>query len=163
MGCPKSETSLRTLLLAALDRSPSGRTTTSLAREVCSPTKRVAGRLAEMQRAGRLIGVVPKVESGRQIKLWFALQHAEQAAAAGPVGWAAAATKRQTAKRATTIAQAMAPKPMKPAADPVRITAPPFVDRRFTPERVEPFFSAMTPGSYLRTGSAVERAYMERG
>lgn len=30
----------------------------------------------------------------------------------------------------------------------------------FTPERVEPFFSAMTPGSYLRTGSAIESAYV---
>lgn len=32
-------------------------------------------------------------------------------------------------------------------------------DSRFTPDRVEPFFSALTPGNYLRTGSAIERAY----
>ena len=35
-------------------------------------------------------------------------------------------------------------------------------DTRFVPERVEPFFSAMTPGSYISTGSAIERAYSER-
>ena len=111
-------------------------------------------RLAELQSAGRVIGVVLPVLTGKTSKLWFAPQFAERAKAAGLAGWA---------KRSTSIAQAMAPKPMKPAAEPVRITAPPLVDRRFTPERVEPFFSAMEPGSYLRTGSAVERAYMERG
>lgn len=43
----------------------------------------------------------------------------------------------------------------------VVVKAPPLVDRRFTPDRVEPFFSAMKPGSYIRTGSAIERAYAE--
>lgn len=30
------------------------------------------------------------------------------------------------------------------------------------PGEVQPFFSSMAPGSYLRTGSAIERAYAER-
>lgn len=33
------------------------------------------------------------------------------------------------------------------------------VDTRFCAGRVSPFFGAMTPGSYLKTGSAIERAY----
>lgn len=56
--------------------------------------------------------------------------------------------------------------PAKPvSAEPIYTKAtkvtvcPTFTDNRFTPTRVEPFFSAMTPGSYLRTGSAIERAY----
>lgn len=37
-------------------------------------------------------------------------------------------------------------------------------DFRHTPRpgEVQPFFSSMAPGSYLRTGSAIERAYAER-
>lgn len=36
-------------------------------------------------------------------------------------------------------------------------------DNRFKPDRVEPFFSALAPGNYLRTGSAIERAYEAAG
>lgn len=35
-------------------------------------------------------------------------------------------------------------------------------DNRFKPDRVEPFFSALAPGNYLRTGSAIERAYGDK-
>ena len=35
-------------------------------------------------------------------------------------------------------------------------------DTRFKPSRVEPFFSALAPGNYLRTGSAIERAYGDK-
>lgn len=145
---------MKARILAVLADAPSGKSARQIALMLDASNKLMSTRLAELQSAGRVIGVVLPVLTGKTSKLWFAPQFAERAKAAGLAGWA---------KRSTSIAQAMAPKPMKPAAEPVRITAPPLVDRRFTPERVEPFFSAMEPGSYLRTGSAVERAYMERG
>lgn len=59
-------------------------------------------------------------------------------------------------------------KAIKPPSGPVIIppglvpeVGPAFRDTRFIPDRVEPFFSAMTPGSYIRTGSAIERAYSD--
>jgi hypothetical protein len=60
-------------------------------------------------------------------------------------------------------------KAIKPPSGPVIIppglvpvVGPAFRDTRFIPDRVEPFFSSMTPGSYIRTGSAIERAYAQR-
>lgn len=40
-----------------------------------------------------------------------------------------------------------------------RTVCPSGKDQRFTVHKAEPFFSAMKPGSYLLTGSAIERAY----
>jgi hypothetical protein len=160
----KSTTSLRSLLLAALDHSPSGRTTTSLSREVGSESRRVATRLAEMQRDGRVIGVVPEVTSGREIKLWFAPQYAQQAAEAGPIGWAKAPQKHPPPKRAT-IAQALAPEPITLGADTRRTSAPVRRDTRYTvdPSEVRPVFSGQRPGQYaIASGSCVARAYGER-
>lgn len=60
-------------------------------------------------------------------------------------------------------------KAIKPPSGPVIIppglvpeVGPAFRDTRFIPDRVDPFFSAMTHGSYIRTGSAIERAYAQR-
>lgn len=39
------------------------------------------------------------------------------------------------------------------------VTIAPTPPSRYEATSVEPFFSAMRPGSYLRTGSAIERAY----
>jgi hypothetical protein len=161
----RSATSLRSLLAAALDHSPSGRTTTSLAREVGSNPSRVAAtRLAEMQSQGRVIGVVPEVTSGRETKLWFAPQYAQQAAAAGPIGWAKAPQKRTPPKRAT-IAKALAPEPVTLGAEVRRVSAPVRRDTRYTvdPAEVRPVFSGQRPGQYtLASGSCVARAYGER-
>ncbi len=45
----------------------------------------------------------------------------------------------------------------------VKVTVcPSSTDTRFKPARVEPFFSALAPGNYLRTGSAIERAYGDK-
>jgi len=46
-----------------------------------------------------------------------------------------------------------------PAAEPAKLFVPSCLDTRYTVHQVTPFFSAMTPGSYIRTGSAIERAY----
>ncbi len=71
-------------------------------------------------------------------------------------------------KTAAASAKGAKPAPMSSSAEPIYTKAtkvtvcPTFTDNRFTPTRVEPFFSApaMTPGVYpLRTGSAIERAY----
>lgn len=161
---PRSPTSLRSRLLSALDRSPSGRTTTSLAREVGSEARRVATRLAEMQSDGRVIGVVPEVASGRRTKLWFAPQYAQQAATAGPVGWARSEVARRPQPSRATRAVTRPSGPVIIGADVRRVTAPSRRDMRYTvePDEVRPFFSALRPGEYaIASGSCVARAYGE--
>ena len=43
----------------------------------------------------------------------------------------------------------------------VPVIGPSCRDTRYTPQHVEPFFSAMSPGQYISTGSAIERAYSD--
>ena len=66
-----------------------------------------------------------------------------------------------TAKRAPKPAPVAPAAPIVPKG--VKVTVcPSGRDDRFTPSRVEPFFSALAPGNYLRTGSAIERAYGDK-
>lgn len=145
---------VKAAILKVLDAAPNGKSGVQIALALDKSKSQTMTRLSELQAQGKVLGIVVQQAKGKPLKRWFALQFREQAMAAGLPGSA----------RATTVAKAMAPKPTrrKDGDGPIVTEAPKFVDMRFTPERVEPFFSAMTPGSYIRTGSAIERAYAER-
>lgn len=145
---------VKAAILEYLSKHPGGRSAREVAAAINRARDGVSTRLAELQDTGRVIGILVHHNKGRDYKLWFAVEFEAQARLAGDPGFV----------RARTVAKALAPKPTRrhDGGGPVFIEAPKFVDMRFTPERVEPFFSAMTPGSYLRTGSAIERAYAER-
>jgi len=147
---------VKAAILKLLEASPSGKSARQVALAIDKPRDQMLTRLGELGAQGKVVSVkVPG--TGRPVQVWFHAMHRENALQAGPLGWGG--TK---AKRARTVAQALAPKTTLTADGAKVVVADPFVDRRFVPDRVEPFFSAMAPGSYLRTGSAVERAYAER-
>jgi hypothetical protein len=149
---------VKAAIMRLLESAPSGKSAKQVAFALGKDRDQMLTRLGDLADQGKVIGVVPQVKSGRPTKIWFAARFAEQAAAAGPIGWA----RKRTPVRDRTIADALRPKAMwqDGSADGPKITrAEPFVDRRYVPDRVEPFFSALRPGSYLRTGSAIERAY----
>lgn len=143
---------VKAAILDLLKMSPSGKSGRQVAAALDRSTDQMLTRLAELQHQGKVTVGYVDVNRRRQ-KVWFHPDHAASAAELSPAEWGA--------RKATTVARALAPKSARTASTggPVVTKAPPFVDRRFTPERVEPFFSAMTPGSYIRTGSAIERAY----
>jgi hypothetical protein len=149
---------VKAAIMQLLESAPSGKSARQVAVALGKDAGQMLTRLGELADHGKVIGVVPQVKSGRPTKIWFAARFADQAAAAGPIGWA----RKRTPVRSRTIADALRPTALGQdgSADGPKITrAAPFVDRRFVPDRVEPFFSAMRPGNYLRTGSAIERAY----
>lgn len=85
--------------------------------------------------------------------------------------------KREKAKQAKKPAsvRGLAPSKPRPIVSPFASATPIFpaglkitvcpssTDNRFKPDRVEPVFSALALGNYLRTGSAIERAYEATG
>ena len=147
---------VKAAILKLLEDSPSGKSARQVALAIGKCRDQMLTRLAELAQQGKVVSVtVPS--TGRSAQVWFHKIHEAEAVKAGPLGWGGL-----KAKRARTVAQALAPKTTLREDGAKIIVAEPFIDRRFVSERVEPFFSAMTPGSYLRTGSAVERAYVER-
>ncbi len=68
-------------------------------------------------------------------------------------------TPAPKAEKPPKQAEPAAPRPIIIPANVKRTVCPSGKDQRFTVHKAEPFFSAMTPGRYLRTGSAIERAY----
>lgn len=147
---------VKAAILKLLEDSPSGKSARQVALAIGKCRDQMLTRLAELAQQGKVVSVtVPS--TGRSAQVWFHKIHEAEAVKAGPLGWGG-----MKAKRARTVAQALAPKTTLRDDGAKIIVAEPFVDRRFVPDRVEPFFSAMAPGSYLRTGSAVERAYAER-
>lgn len=143
---------VKAAILKVLDAAPNGKSGVQIALALDKSKSQTMTRLSELQAQGKVLGIVVPQAKGKPLKRWFALKFREQAMAAGIPGSA----------RATTVAKAMAPKTALREDGAKIIVAEPFVDRRFVPDRVEPFFSAMTPGSYIRTGSAIERAYESR-
>lgn len=150
----KDTGAVKCALIDLLRAAPGGKFARELAALVDRSPNGIATRLAELQESGRVVAAHVGIR-----KRWFALEHADHAQQLAAVeGWkfSSGVAKRETVR---TIAAALAPHSMRSGAEPMRTVAQPFVDRRFVPDRVEPFFSAMRPGNYLRTGSAIERAY----
>ncbi len=67
----------------------------------------------------------------------------------------------QKVEKAPKQAELAAPRPIIIPANVKRTICPSGTDQRFTVQHPTRFFSAMTPGSYLSTGSAIERAYAD--
>lgn len=151
---------VKPVLLRELRRHPAGMMTADLVPMVALPMARVSTRLSEMASDGRVVALqMPRREGNR----WFSSEHIEHATAmASSIGARMVdyGRHKRTPVRATTIAQAKAPIPMRPGSDPVVTQCPNFVDRRYSVDVVAPVFSGLRPGQYpLATGSAIERAY----
>ena len=148
----------RAAALALLDQFPGGK----YARDIAVILDVTPGRAAKMMTALSEAGAVESVREGSQRAAirarYFLPQHREAAMeahhASKGVTWGFGRTAPTGVKRR--------PEPKKAItapAEPVHTDCPRFVDSRFAVARPEPFFSAMRPGNYLRTGSAIERAY----
>lgn len=145
---PKLNTGeVKTKIVELLKQYPQGVSAAHLAIHVERSRDRVLSRLAELQDTGRVIGVL--IPGPPKRKLWFSVEFAQQAKAAGAVNQNVHNWKSRPAKHIGAV----------PAGEPKLTRAEPFVDRRWISDQVTPFFSAMRPGSYLKTGSAIERAY----
>jgi len=124
---------VKAAILKVLDAAPNGKSGVQIALALDKSKSQTMTRLSELQAQGKVVGIVVPHAQGKHLKRWFALKFREQAMAAGIPGSA----------RATTVAKAMAPKPTRRQVGdgPIVTEAPPFVDRRFEVDRVEPFFS----------------------
>jgi len=144
-GCIKSQ------LIELLRTAPSGKFSRELAAFVERDPSRVATRMAELQESKRVVAV----NVGRR-KLWFLPEYAENARKIAQDG---GFDFSMGLRRSLPASVAMRPVTTRVAGEPVRTICPSGADHRFTVHNPEPFFSAMQPGSYMRTGSAIERAY----
>lgn len=104
----------------------------------------------------------PKVEKPKRVRVSAQKQDAEKVRKPRHVPKPKEHQKLRGIERMTIKRVVASTGPVIVPAGLVPIQCQAFTDSRFTPERVEPFFSAMAPGSYIRTGSAIERAYAER-
>jgi hypothetical protein len=114
-------------IVELLARSPGGKSGREVAMAIGCDRGRALTRLAELQDQGKVLGVVPKVASGKAIKVWFHPKFAAEAEKVGPRGWS---------KKATTVATALAPKRRDGGV--MVTTAEPFVDRRWEPDGAVP-------------------------
>ena len=135
---------VKTAILKALDAYPNGATTRQIAADLQRGPDGVATRLSELEQSNRVIGVMTLQPPKR--KLWFAKQYAANARVTS-------GDKLPKWKQGYRM-------PAEKTAKPAHIVAQPFVDRRYVPDKVEPYFSR--PGyrtDELSTGTAIERAY----
>lgn len=152
-----AKTAAKGLVLALLARSPDGLYTSQIAMALDMSETRASSATNWLAKEGMVIGVRDGMGKATQRRRWCVPQHettcraAVQGEAIKPAPW-----KRTGLGR---VGQAAAP---ALHADVKWTRAEPFVDRRYTPSSVERFFSAIGPGRYMPSDSAIERAYAER-
>lgn len=150
-----------------LDRHPDGVDVTDLAAGLGLTYSHVAGAVIEACAQGLARWVHAPFGKAHNRRVYYSPRHCpavwgeaslRTVKAKAKMGWKDVA-KARMAYKSTEAPRAAG---FATKGQPIITTGPAFVDRRYTPERVEPFFSAMTPGSYIRTGSSIERAYAKR-
>jgi len=148
--------SAKARILELLADKPAGMHSRQIALTIDISEQRANNACYEMGKFGMVIGVHDGCSAGKATrqKRWCLPQHEATTREASKSIPAKATVWKKTGVGRLVHGAATAP------ITGAKVTiCPSFVDRRYTPDHIEPFFSAMTPGSYLHTGSAIERAY----
>jgi len=157
-------------IAAAID----GRTLPEIAEAVGRTVRCIREFLTSIARAGRVQAVRwSGGKGGVYMRYWGVDQVPQQQAQKPPRVRVRAAKPKNARKPKPKQHQKLTLKPKKlPSLVKAQLSGPIIIpahvkvqvcphqsDNRFSPTQVQPYFSAMTPGSYMQTGSAIERAY----
>lgn len=142
-------------LMDALKRFPEGVHMTSLAWRASVSVDAAHRRLLKLLECGAVVRI-PAPSHGQPRRLRWCLPDAVAATKAS----IAADAERSKVMRGHGLG-AFPLKPLPRDSNGHEYVPAP-VDMRYHVEKPEPFFSAMRPGSYLKTGSALARAYGEQ-
>ena len=158
----------REACLALLAANPEGIGSASCAKALGIDIKAASKKLQRMASVGD-VDTVHEPDGGsacRRLR-YFLPEHVEAAMAAHREYMAARRNPPKAARERRPVVRRPAPVVERVPVAPPPLAPPPYVGEVVPPRRpfvvteVPRFFSAMTPGSYLRTGSAIERAYAE--
>lgn len=142
-------------LMDALQRCPEGVHMASLAWRASVSVGATHRRLLKLLECGAVLRI-PDPSHGQPRRVRWCLPDAAEATKAS----IAEARERSKVKRGHGLG-AFPLKPLPRDSNGHEYVPAP-VDMRYHVEKPEPFFSAMRPGSYIKTGSALARAYGEQ-
>ena len=148
----KPRTASRAVLLKLLDGNRSGMTVEAISQAMAIRYNTVTELCSEMARDGLIVGRMGGTGKRHNQKTWFR----PECAPPEELPWKS--TMVTIKPRAAVKWKPDAEVRMSPKFKGVQ-TCPGFSPVTYRPEVAEPFFSAMRPGSYLSTGTAIERAY----
>ena len=150
-------------VLAALDRRPVGMYVSDLCIAVQAQRGTITRLMHNMRKSGMVAGIREGCQQASNRTRYYLAKHeaAAKAASAEAKGW-----QWGTGRRTKAELRAGSKPSKRSASGPAVVTGktkvtvcPCGMDQRFTVHKPEPFFSALAPGNYLTTGSAIERAY----
>lgn len=159
--------------IAYLDCHPDGCDTAEMAQALQVSYTHAGGTMCTAVERGLIRWVHAPFGKAHNRRVYFAIKHcperwgeASRKPPQGRPGKGVSASIRQwsakggrLAKTTVTKAQERAGFASHDRVAPPTVYGPSTTDTRYTVDKPEPFFSAMRPGNYLQSGSAIERAY----